>query len=98
MFSLAKQKKEVELKILNRCLHRYRILIIRNKISYSAYMRRETVEEMVLQQILKTYHLLGTIGVVKVSKMQENSFDKVFNPHKLTSLGGQKYIMLNNVL
>ena len=47
-----KQDKEA---ILNKCLMKYKILKIRMKISYEAFMQTKSVKQLFLEVILKSF-------------------------------------------
>jgi hypothetical protein len=53
------------LKVFNTVLMKYKILIIRNKISFMAFEKRMTVNELFLNTILKCFQELNAEKLVK---------------------------------
>jgi len=43
------------MKILRNVSFKYKLMAIRSKISYSAFIKKMTVTELIISQILKTY-------------------------------------------
>ena len=47
--------KDIELILLQKTMVKYTIMKIRSKISFSAFIKRITIQELILNQILKSY-------------------------------------------
>ena len=46
---------EIDCHIQKKIMTKYNIMKIRSKISYSAYIKKTTIQELILKQIIKTY-------------------------------------------
>lgn len=68
--------------LLNKVYFRYQIMKIRQKISYHAYLKNMTINELFLAQIIKTFNVFlncGDIKLCSVTKEREQRISKLIN-------------------
>lgn len=51
-------KKQIENLVLEKIIKKYKLIIVRNKISYEAFIQSKTIQELFITQIVKTFKLL----------------------------------------
>ena len=56
------------MKVLNKTFMKYRILILRMKISFEAARRQRTVHEHIINQIIKTHGRMVKDALIDVKK------------------------------
>ena len=71
--------KEIEQTVNNSTLTRYKIMKFRSKLSFSAFLRCITIEEMFLIAILKTYQTQVAQGDITYQVEYTEEANKMFN-------------------
>ena len=76
---------------------KYTILKIRHKISYSAFLEKKTIPELLIGQILTTYRMLQRNKVIPINDMKDYQNELVFRSMMNNDLGMLKTIMAQNL-
>lgn len=72
-----------EYRVYSKVMLKYSIMRVRSKLSYHALLNRQTVLEMFITQILKTFMLLTSIGVQHINiKYEEYVYDAIIRGDK----------------
>ena len=71
-----KFKQEIENDVFSKVIKKFQIMIIRHKISYEAFFQKKTISELIIGQIVKTFHLMVSEQTIKYS-LDQKIKDKV---------------------
>lgn len=56
-----------EMKIFKKIFLKYKVMVIRAKISYMAFKKGKTINELILSQIIKSYKIMMKQNILKVN-------------------------------
>ena len=59
------------MQILRKIQFRYLVLKVRSKLSFMAFMKKQTVSELLINQILKSYRAFIKVGLITRGIAQE---------------------------
>lgn len=66
-----KLREEHKMQILRKIQFRYLVLKVRSKLSFMAFMKKQTVSELLINQILKSYRAFIKVGLITRGIAQE---------------------------
>jgi len=82
--------------VYQRILMKYKIMVVRAKISYIACQKSLTIKELIVKAILRSYEQLEAEGYIKVSSQEKIKNDELFNSLIKGENGILRKIVKNN--
>ena len=86
-----------EMKIFKKIFLKYKVMVIRAKISYMAFKNGKTINELILSQIIKSYKIMMKQNILKVNKEFNESCFRIADKITNNSVAIIKVLMAENL-
>ena len=86
-----------EMKIFKKIFLKYKVMVIRAKISFMAFSKGKTINELMLTQIVKSYKIMRQQNLIKVNKDFADSCYRIADKITNNSVAIIKVLMAENL-